>query len=278
MYLVKTFPNWFNWQWSDASGNTRTISVYSDSIQWNKTYGGPQNDKAKCLIQIGDNTYVLAGYTESYGAGDADMYLVKTDPSGNQIFNKTYGGSQDDEANCIVQAHDGGFVLAGYTKSEVLSPSTWVVKVDSYGNLEWNRTYAGKNATSLIRTSDGGCALSVEELNAFELVKIDSSGQVQWNQVYPGPSFGATAESLVQTYDSGYALAGWTLANDTTSYSGWLIKTDSAGHVQWNQTFPGHGLYSVIQTVNNGFAMTGDYACLLITIQAVAYNGAVNMI
>jgi len=197
------------------------------------------------------------------------MWLVKTDVNGAAQWNMTYGGLQDDMANCVVQTSDGGYVLAGYTNSfDAQGQSTWLVKTDAYGNMDWNEIYPGQAANSLIRTSDGGFALATAHSNAFGLVKIDSFGRIQWNQTYAGPSDRANGECVIQTIDEGYAIAGWTLTNSTGLYSAWLVKTDSAGTVQWNQTYGSLGAYSVVQTSDGGYAMTGDRACLIIVDSA----------
>ncbi len=238
-------------------------SYYMDAVEWRKTYGGAQDDGAKSVIQAGDGNYVLAGYTKSYGAGGFDMYLVKVDSDGNLLWNRTYGGSQDDGANCIVQTSDGGYVLAGYTNSGVQSQNAWLVKTDSSGQEQWNRVVPGIEANSITHTSDDGYVLATKYFTGFELVKLDSSGQVQWNQTYTGPDNSA-AESAIQTNDGGYAIAGWENASGTST-SARLIKTDSSGNVQWDQTYAGLGAYALTQTSNGGYALTGDRAFLIIT-------------
>jgi hypothetical protein len=229
------------------------------------TYGGSQNDGAKALVQAADGGFVLAGYTWSYGAGGSDIYLVKTSADGILEWNVTFGGAGDDGANCIIKTNDGGFLLAGYTNSSVPAQSTWLVKTDAYGLAEWSRVCPGSAATSLVQTSDGGYAVAVACDNAFGLVKVDSSGNLMWNQTYAGSDDAAGAESLICTTDGDYALAGWTLTNSTNTYSGKLIKTDASGNLLWEKTYDKVGIYSVIQTRDGGYAMVGDYACLILT-------------
>jgi hypothetical protein len=236
------------------------------TTQWNRTYGGPQDDGAKCVIQTGDGGYALAGYTNSSGAGGYDMWLVKTDVNGTMQWNVTYGGPQDDMANSIIQTSDGGYILAGYTSVlDAQSRSTWLVKTDPTGNVEWNGTYPGQGANSMIQTDDGGYALALEYSYAFGLAKINSTGQLQWNQTYVGPSDMATSESVFQTNDGGYAIAGWTNNSGTGFYGAWLVKTDASGNVEWNKAYAGPGVYSIIQTSDGGYAMAGDRACLILT-------------
>jgi hypothetical protein len=94
-YLVKT----------DLSGN----------LQWSKTYGGAGDDEAHSVIQTSDGGYALAGWTDSFGGSGYDFYLVKTDPSGSMLWNRTYGVAGNNEAYSVIQTADGGYALAGYT-------------------------------------------------------------------------------------------------------------------------------------------------------------------
>jgi len=104
------------------------------SMQWNKTYGGTSNDAAYSVVQTSDGGYALAGLTRSFGAGSTDFWLVKTDAAGSMQWNKTYGGTGDDEANALVQTGDGGYALAGYTDSfGAGSRDFWLVKIGPEG-------------------------------------------------------------------------------------------------------------------------------------------------
>jgi hypothetical protein len=101
---------------------------------WSRTYGGTNDDKAYALVQTGDGGFAIAGSTDSFGAGGYDFWLVKTDASGNMQWNKTYGGTGDDEAYALVQTGDGGYALAGYTESFGAGHyDFWLVKTDAGG-------------------------------------------------------------------------------------------------------------------------------------------------
>lgn len=257
MWLLKATP------YSAALGN---ITLSYPLAQWNETYGGTQDDVAKCVIQTSDGGYALAGYTNSSGAGGTDMWLVKTDSNGAMQWNTTYGGHQDIVANSLMQTNDAGYLLAGYVNSSNgAGQSTWIVKTDSSGNMIWSQPLPGQGANSVVQTSDGGYALATAYSNAFGLVKVNSIGNIQWNQTYAGPSDEAMTQSVIKTSDGGYALAGWTMTNSTGSHGAWLLKTDSSGNIMWSQTYPGLGVYSLIQISDGNYAMTGDRACLLIT-------------
>jgi hypothetical protein len=239
-------------------------NIVMDGKNWTKTYGGPRDDAAKAIVATSDGAFALAGYTKSYGAGGSDMYLLKVDLNGNLLWNRTFGEALDEAANDLVQTADGGYLLVGYRDFGTSSQSTWVVKTDAQGQMEWNQTCSGLAANSIAKTSDGGYILSLEQNNAFSLMKLDSAGQTQWTKTYPGPTEDAESRSAIQTSSGGYAVAGWTLTN-STSYSAWLIKTDNAGDVEWSQIYAGWGAYDLIPTLEGGYALTGDRHFLLIT-------------
>jgi hypothetical protein len=248
-WLVKT----------DASGN----------MQWNMTYGGTNYESAYALVQTADGGYALAGWTRSFGAGGDDFWLVRTDASGNMLWNKTYGGTNNDELRDLVQTVDGGYALAGNTVSFGAGDCDfWLVKTDASGNMLWNKTYGGTGydwADALVQTSDGGYALAGNTVsfgagyNDFWLVKTNSAGNALWNRTYGGTNFDL-ADALVQTSDGGYALAGWTTSFGAGSADFWLVKTDAAGNEQWNRTYGGTGgerPYALVQTNDGGYALAG---------------------
>ncbi len=249
LWLVKT----------DSAGNQR----------WNRTYGGADYDYAYSMVETSDGGYALAGHTDSYGAGDDDFWLVKTDAYGTLQWSQTYGGTNNNYAHSMVQTSDGGYALAGYAESYIADdPSFWLVKTDSAGNLQWNQTYGGAvydYAYSVVQTSDGGYALAgmTDSYGAggydFWLVKTDSIGNPQWNRTYGGASY-EIAYSMVHTSDGGYALTGFSASFGAGKYDVWLVKTDSAGNQQWNQTFGGAKFdyaYSLVQMSDGGYALAG---------------------
>lgn len=237
----------------DTFGRYDAWLIKTDSrgeMQWNQNYGGLYSDRAHALVTTVDGGYAFAGSTNSYGIGNADAWLVKVDSDGNVEWNQTYGGPLDDHCWSLVVADDGGYVLLCQTTSFGSGDSdsdVWVIKVDSLGELEWNQTYGGNNfesVSSLIRTNDGGYAFSASTLSFgagstdFWLVKLDSYGNVEWNQSYGGPGV-EFANSIVETNDGGYAIAGSTSALVDGNADVWLVKVDSLGNMEWNKTYGG---------------------------------------
>lgn len=106
----------------------------SSSAMWNQTYGGTANDVASSVVETSDGGYAMAGYTKSFGAGDRDFWLIKTDGSGNVEWNQTYGGADEDCANSLVATSDGGYAIAGHTYSfGVEGGNFWLLKSDENG-------------------------------------------------------------------------------------------------------------------------------------------------
>ncbi|WGM89108.1 MAG: hypothetical protein NUK63_09360 [Candidatus Bathyarchaeum tardum] len=114
------------------------VKTYGNgSMQWINSYGGNSYDMAYSLVSTSDGGYALVGYTESFGAGGPDFLLVKTDSKGSMLWNRTYGGSEWDVAYSLVETSDGGFMIAGYTKSfGVENSDLWLVKTDANGIME----------------------------------------------------------------------------------------------------------------------------------------------
>jgi hypothetical protein len=240
-------------------------------VQWTKTIGGSAGDEARSIIQSSDGGYVVAGLTESFGAGGADIFVVKLDSAGNVQWTKTIGGSSWswgswDEARSIIQSSDGGYAVAGWTNSFGASfySDIYVVKLDSSGNVIWTKTIGGSFddvAYSIIQSSDGGYVVAggTSSFGAggadIFVVKLDSAGNVQWTKTIGG-SFDDVAYSIIQSSDGGYVVAGRTGSLGDI----YVVKLDSGGNVQWTKTIGGShsdGALSIIQSSDGGYAVAG---------------------
>ncbi|MDH7506473.1 MAG: PKD domain-containing protein [Candidatus Thermoplasmatota archaeon] len=250
IWLVKT----------DASGNEL----------WNKTFGGANDEEGKCVQQTIDGGYIITGYTKSYGAGGEDLWVIKTDSNGNEVWNKIFGGTADDGGTSVRQTSDGGFIIAGYTSSSGAgSVDAWLIKLDAAGNTMWTKTLGGAltdGAYCVQHTVDDGFILAGwtmsygpgSLLNAW-LVKTDSQGNQQWNKAFGGTN-SDIAYCVQQTNDDGFILAGETNSFGAGLVDMYLIKTDSSGNEQWSKTFGGTGrdyCYSVKQTLSGGYILAG---------------------
>jgi hypothetical protein len=200
------------------------------------------------------------------------VHAVETTPS--IAWSQIYSSIDVDEAQSVIQTNDGGFLLiCSKWPSTYLQYSTgvfYLLKVDSSGNQQWNQTYSGivLDGQHIVQTADGGYAVAAEIQNRFLLLKTDQSGNQQWNQTYAGAGICA-ATALVQTSDGGFALVGISnydpiYEKGGTGYKVWLVKTDSHGNPQWNQTLGEGQAYSLVQTTDGGYAIASDPNFLLI--------------
>ncbi len=223
--------------WSDTKDQSEDIFLVKTNKngikEWDKTFGGENDDEAKSIIQTADGNFAIIGFTESKGAGGEDIWFIKTDNNGNIKWDKTFGGREDDEAYSIIQTNNGNFAIAGWTKSKGNGKEDmWLLKTDKRGNLLWDKTFGGKEfdeAYSLIQTADQGFVLSgVTASNGngeadIWLIKTDSKGNEIWDKTLGGSKFDK-ANALIQTKDNGHALAGQTESKNSTESDLWIIN------------------------------------------------------
>jgi predicted secreted protein len=241
---------------------------------WMKTFGGTGYDYGYSIQQTIDGGYVIVGETYSFGAGNADIWLIKTDGNGNKVWDKTFGGVSKDYDPTIMQTNDNGFIITARTYSFGAGENDiWVIKLDENGAEQWNKTF-GKPFWDYNgdcqQTADGGYIIvgtinSNETLN-FDLwlIKIDSKGNQQWNRIFKtAPQSFDFGLSVQQTSDGGYIVAGSIIPYGTnTSYDIWLIKTDVQGNEQWNRIYRENsswkGTCSIEPTSDGGYIVLAN--------------------
>jgi hypothetical protein len=240
---------------------------------WTKTYGGSGIDLFYCVQPTIDGGYINAGYTESFGNGTRQLWIVKTDQYGDTLWTKTHGGSGDENAYSIQQTSDGGYIVAGQTNSYGLGYyDVYLLKLDTLGDTVWTKTYGGPNsdyARDVKVCIDGSYILCGGNSGDAWILKTNTLGDTTWTTTITGPQ-GDLAESIYQTSDGGYIAVGATGAAYGTA-DVLLIRLNNLGDTLWTKTLGGTGYdwaHSVIQTVDEGFAIcgvTGGYAWILKT-------------
>ncbi|HQW17736.1 MAG: T9SS type A sorting domain-containing protein [Bacteroidota bacterium] len=270
-------------------------------IQWQNTIGGGSYDYLTSIQQTTDGGYILGGMSQSDVSGDKteicqgdfDYWVVKLDASGNIQWQNTIGGNSWDELESLEQTTDGGYILGGYSYSDISGDKTencqgnhdyWVVKLDASGNIQWQNTIGG-NLDDLLysvqQTSDGGYILGGASGSGFSgdktessqgyfdywVVKLYTTGNIQWQNTIGGGSLDHL-NSIQQTSDGGYILGGVSISDisgDKTENSQgandyWVVKLDASGNIQWQNIIGGNSgdyLTSIQQTTDGKYILGG---------------------
>lgn len=269
--------------------------------EWDKSFGGTKTDEMYTIIQTNDGGYLLGGDSDSPVSGQksqgsqgySDYWIVKTDDLGNKQWDKRYGGNSKEELFTVMQMPDSGYLLGGWSMSNVNGDQTqtsrggsdyWIIRTDKSGNKLWDKRYGGPGddeLRSMTTTADGGFIFAGESTSGIGgeksqsnhgefdvwVVKTDVDGNMQWNASYGG-QLDDRLNAIQQTADGGYIIGAWTISPvgfDVTqpgrgSSDMWLIKTDGNGVKQWDGRYGGNDneyLYALDQTNDGGFILAG---------------------
>ena len=267
------------------------------AIQWQKSLGGSSDEYANDIQITYDGGYITAGYALSNNGnvsgnhGGKDYWVVKLDASGNIQWQKSYGGSRDDEAFSLYQSTDSGYVVAGYSMSDdgditnhhggTDTSDYWIVKLNAGGTIQWENSFGGTDydaAASIQQTADSGYIVAgfTQSVNGditlnhgnsdYWILKLTATGTIQWQHAYGGTSWD-NATSIQQTADSGFIVAGnaYSADGDVSFNHGlsdyWMLKLNATGTIQWEKSYGGSDNeypYNVRQTAGNGYIIAGQ--------------------
>lgn len=261
-------------------GNYDVVLIKTDpegNKEWEKTFGGPNEDVGFSVLQTTDGGYIIAGYT-SFSEGKM-VWLIKTDSKGNKEWERTIG-RKDSEAASIQPTKEGGYVIAGYTTPFDANKDVWLIKTNSAGNWEWFKNFGGPNkdvGMSAQETKDGGFIITglTESFGTGKgdvwLIKTNSTGTLEWDKTFGGPDYDL-GSSVQETRDGGYIITGYnTTSSRLDKNQSWLfslaglgrvylIKTDSNGNKEWEKTFGGSRSdwgNSVLESRDGGYVIAG---------------------
>ncbi len=255
IYMIKT----------DASGDTL----------WTRSFGGPGDDYGMSVKQTTDKGYIVVGYTNSFGQGFDDVYLIKTDSLGDVLWSKTYGGTDFDFGSSVQQTSEGGYIVVGSTASFGSGNyDVYLIKINSTGDTLWTKTLGGSaldEGISAQQTNDGGYIIAGTTLSfgvgnySAYLNKIDANGNVIWAKTY-ATSGSEEVHQMQLTDDGGYIIAGGIFIGPTITLSS-IFKTNSNGDLLWAKNYSNGGSNSVQETNDRGYIITGSEGGLAFLIR-----------
>ncbi len=249
VYLIKT----------DQEGDTL----------WTKTFEGIRNNVGLSIQQTSDSGFIFVGTSYFFGSSNTHISLIKTNAFGVTMWTKTFGGFNYESAASVQQTNDNGYIVAG-TSASFGSRQIYLVKANSNGDTLWTRTIGlltGRdNATSVKQTNDGGYILLGNTSSSFSsswdiyLIKTDSYGDTLWTKTFGEINEDDWGNSVQQTIEGGYIIAGGKGGLISPSVDVLIIKTDTIGNILWAKTYGGEEedmANSIQQTKDSGYIITG---------------------
>ena len=248
VYLVRT----------DAAGN----------ILWTRSFGGSGDDNG-WSVHESDGHFFIAGFTDSYGAGDFDCYLIGTDSDGKAEWSRTFGGVGKDRCWGIRPTADGGYVLVGETTSFGSgAEDCYLIRTDASGDEVWSRTFGGEKGDrcfAVAQAGDGGFLLAGQtysegagDRDAY-LIKTDELGTQEWSRTFGGAE-SDVAHSVSKNAEGDFIVTGYSASLATLGDDPYVIRIDVEGEVLWTSVFAMEGVNRTLtgeQTTDGGFIMGG---------------------
>ena len=207
-------------------------------VLWSKRYGGSDEDWGWTVLQNPDGGYIIAGMTESFGAGYNDFYLIRTDSSGDTLWTRTYGGTGCEAPCQMTRSADGGYLIVGGSNPDLLYTDAYLVRTDSGGDTLWTRRYGGpwEDLAQDVVAVDGGyvvlgyCGWFSPESSDVWLIGLNDRGDTVWTRTYGGRGR-EIGYGLRRVSDGGLVITGWTTSFGAGGADVYLVRTDSSGNV-----------------------------------------------
>jgi hypothetical protein len=271
-YVITGYTN------SSGAGSYDVLLAKTDSagiVDWAYTYGGSADDRGYYVEQtVPDSGYIIAGYTESLGAGGGDAFVIRTDADGGLIWGNPYGGTDWEEARCVTRTFpDSGYIIVGTTSSSGAGgDDVYLVKIDSGGDTLWTRTCGGTEndyGYQVRQTFPDSGYVIIGNTYSFGsgnsdmyLVRTDAGGDTLWTRSFGGASVEYGFSVQYTSPEAGFIIAGSTRSFGEGSFDAYVIKTDLQGFPIWTRTYGGElydDAYSVCQTSpDSGYVIAGS--------------------
>jgi hypothetical protein len=241
---------------------------------WSNSFGSSSNDQANCVTQTEDGNYIVVGQTKSFGATGFDIYVLKLNSGGNIIWSNIYKAPNDDYAVGVIEATEGGYVVAGYSNS-LSSPGNtdvFLLKLSTEGDVQWAKSYGQTEndyATCIKKTNNGyivgGYSFSFSQTSDVFIINFNSNGTIIWSRMYGG--FGDDRCFSIEISGNDFIAAGYTQSFGIPSEDMFIFKMDNNGFLYHSadgdpRTFGDSALLSdransVVPTTDGGFLITG---------------------
>ncbi len=238
--------------------------------QWAKTIGGDENDECYSILSLDNDEYLLAGYTESFGAGKKDVWVVAMNKEGSRVWGKTYGGGEDDVSYKIIPAGDNGFLLCGYTESfGAGGKDVWIVKLDKYRNKVWTKKYGAERDdvgfSALFCKPDKYIIVGYTESSGsgkkdILVIKIDKNGDKIWEKTFGGNEDDVASSAILDDNEN-ILISGYTKSYGNGNKDIYVLKLEKDGNKIWDKTIGGNyndEAYN-IKLLDNGSYLVAGY-------------------
>jgi hypothetical protein len=285
---------------SNSNHNKNIYVVKTNSagdLVWEKSFGKDSVDVSSSICKTSDGNYLICGYTESFGAGEDDIYAIKINQNGDTLWTKNYGGTRTDNGKSIMEINSSNYVIAGSTGSPGITSNNqdyYLIKTNSSGEASWSKNYGTGGSlpfdwcNGVKKTNENGFILVGESsynspLDVM-LVKTDSAGNAGWKKFY-GNNFYDYGNSICNTTEGGFLVCGTTKSKTTQKNDIFVIKVDADGNEKWRETYGGNNNdwgSSVCKTRDGNYVIAGQTNSYTngsfdIFVSKIKYSGSIGI-